>query len=53
MIQVLLAGGGGMEAAGQISPQLPEAKIAVLAAEHSVDDLLAAVRAGADGYLPG
>lgn len=43
--------GNGIEAARQISCTLPETKIVMLTASARDDDLFAALRAGADGYL--
>jgi DNA-binding NarL/FixJ family response regulator len=42
--------GGGVEAAGRIIAQLPKTKVAILS-ESPDDELLAAIRAGADGYV--
>lgn len=43
--------GNGIEAARQISDALPATKIVMLTASERDDDLIAALRAGADGYL--
>lgn len=43
--------GNGIEAARQISEALPMIKIVMLTASERDDDLFAALRAGADGYL--
>ena len=43
--------GGGIEAARQIHDAVPDTKIVMLTASAREDDLFAAVRAGADGYL--
>jgi len=45
--------GGWLDAVRGISRVVPETAIVVLAELHDVDDLLAAVRAGAIGYVPG
>jgi len=44
--------GGGIEAAAEIHRALPEAAIVMLTASDSDEDLFAALRAGALGYLP-
>ena len=43
--------GNGIEAARQISDSLPATKIVMLTASERDDDLFAALRAGADGYM--
>jgi DNA-binding NarL/FixJ family response regulator len=43
--------GGAVSAAQEICDQLPETKVAMLAASSEDDVLYAAVRAGADGFL--
>jgi DNA-binding NarL/FixJ family response regulator len=43
--------GGGIAAAWEITARLPQAKIVMLTASDDDDDLFAALRAGADGYL--
>ncbi|MBV9005031.1 MAG: response regulator transcription factor [Solirubrobacterales bacterium] len=43
--------GSGIEAARQIKESLPETKIVVMTATASDEELLSALRAGADGYL--
>jgi DNA-binding NarL/FixJ family response regulator len=43
--------GNGIAAARRISEELPETKIVMLTASERHDDLLAALRAGAHGYL--
>jgi DNA-binding NarL/FixJ family response regulator len=43
--------GNGINAAAAIAAELPEAKIVMLSVSADDDDVLAAVRAGADGYL--
>ena len=44
--------GGGIEAAGEISEALPGTALVMLTASDSDDDLFAALRAGATGFLP-
>jgi DNA-binding NarL/FixJ family response regulator len=44
--------GGGLAAAWEIAARLPEAKIVMLTVSDEDSDLFAALRAGADGYLP-
>lgn len=43
--------GGGLAAAWEMSARLPQAKIVMLTVSDDDDDLFAALRAGADGYL--
>jgi DNA-binding NarL/FixJ family response regulator len=43
--------GGGIEAAGEIAAALPNTQIVMLTASREDDDLFAALRAGASGYL--
>ena len=45
--------GGWLDAVRGICRVVPESAVVVLAELHDVDDLLAAVRAGAIGYVPG
>jgi DNA-binding NarL/FixJ family response regulator len=44
--------GGGLAAVWEIAARLPRTKIVMLTVSDDDADLLAAVRAGADGYLP-
>ncbi len=44
--------GGGLEAAQAISEQVPATAIVMLTVSDSTEDILAALRAGAVGYLP-
>jgi DNA-binding NarL/FixJ family response regulator len=44
--------GGGIEAAGEIRDALPDTALVMLTASDSDDDLFAALRAGAAGFLP-
>lgn len=43
--------GGGLAATWEIAARLPQAKIVMLTVSEDDDDLFAALRAGADGYL--
>jgi DNA-binding NarL/FixJ family response regulator len=45
--------GGALTAVNEIARALPDASIVVLAGTSDADDLLAAIRAGAIGYVPG
>ena len=44
--------GGGIEAAEAIRSRLPKTQVVMLADSEDDDDFLAALQAGADGYLP-
>jgi DNA-binding NarL/FixJ family response regulator len=44
--------GGGIEAARQVAEQAPSTSVVMLTVSNSTDDVLAALRAGAVGYLP-
>ncbi len=44
--------GGGLEAARHISERAPETAVVMLTVSDSTEDVLAALRAGAVGYLP-
>lgn len=44
--------GGGIEAARQVTEQAPSTSVVMLTVSNSTDDVLAALRAGAVGYLP-
>ena len=50
MLEVRMPG-NGIAAARRINDEVPETKIVMLTASERHDDLLAALRAGADGYL--
>jgi len=50
MLEVRMPG-NGIEAARRISEELPETKIVMLTSSERHEDLVAALRAGADGYL--
>jgi DNA-binding NarL/FixJ family response regulator len=43
--------GSGIAAAWEITARLPQTKVVMLTVSHDDDDLLAALRAGASGYL--
>jgi len=44
--------GGGIEAAAQVTRLAPDTAVVMLTVSSSAEDLLAALRAGARGYLP-
>ncbi len=44
--------GGGIQAASRIAAESPSTPVVMLGATHQIDDVLAALRAGAVGYLP-
>jgi two-component system nitrate/nitrite response regulator NarL len=44
--------GNGMSAMWEIAARMPETKIVILTVSHQEDNLFAALRAGARGYLP-
>jgi DNA-binding NarL/FixJ family response regulator len=52
LLDVLMPGGDGIFAAVEIKRALPETKIVMMTAAPSEEGVAAAVRAGADGYLP-
>lgn len=43
--------GGGIEAAREIKRRLPDTKVVMLTAGEEADDVVAAIKAGASGYL--
>jgi DNA-binding NarL/FixJ family response regulator len=51
LMDVAMPGGGGMEATRRISASVPGVAIVMLTASEDVDDLFAAIKAGARGYL--
>lgn len=51
LMDVMMPGMDGVEATGRLVEALPEARILMLTISEADDDLLAAVRAGARGYV--
>jgi DNA-binding NarL/FixJ family response regulator len=51
LMDVAMPGGGGLEATRRLSAVAPEVAIVMLTASEGVDDLFAAIKAGARGYL--
>jgi DNA-binding NarL/FixJ family response regulator len=51
LLDVHMPGGGGIEAAAEISARVPGTAIAMLTVSADEEDLFAAIQAGADGYL--
>lgn len=51
LLDVYMPGGGGIEAARRIKKALPDTAIVMLTVSADDDDLFAALRAGASGYL--
>jgi DNA-binding NarL/FixJ family response regulator len=51
LMDVSMPGGGGIEATRQLAASLPGIAIVMLTASEDVDDLFAAIKAGARGYL--
>ncbi len=51
LLDVLMPGSGGIEAAAEIAARLPGTAIVMLTVSADEDDLFAAIRAGAGGYL--
>ena len=51
LMDVAMGGGGGMEATRRISAETPGVAIVMLTASEDIDDLFAAIKAGARGYL--
>ncbi len=52
LLDVRMPGGGGIEAASRIRELSPSTSIVMLTVSESTEDVLAALRAGAVGYLP-
>jgi DNA-binding NarL/FixJ family response regulator len=52
LLDVRMPGGGGVEAAARLSKLAPATAVVMLTVSASAEDLLAALRAGARGYLP-
>jgi DNA-binding NarL/FixJ family response regulator len=51
LLDVTMPGGGGLEAARQIATACPATRIVMLTVSEDEDDLLAAMKAGASGYV--
>jgi len=51
LMDVAMPGGGGMDATRRIAAAAPDVAIVMLTASEDVDDLFAAIKAGARGYL--
>ncbi|GAB4436621.1 MAG: hypothetical protein Kow0031_18340 [Anaerolineae bacterium] len=51
LMDIRMPGMSGIEATRQIKAELPQVKVAMLTVSHDQEDLIAALRAGADGYL--
>ena len=51
MLDLLMPGMSGLEIVGTIIKESPKTRVVLLTASESADDLLAAVKAGASGYL--
>jgi DNA-binding NarL/FixJ family response regulator len=51
LLDLTMPGGGGLEALPKVRAAAPDCEIVVLTASGTEDDLLAAIRAGAAGYL--
>ena len=51
MLDISMPGIGGIAAAAQISERLPETRIVMLTVAENEDSLLAALKAGAHGYV--
>jgi len=51
LMDVAMPGGGGLEATRELAKARPEIAIVMLTASEDVDDLFAALKAGARGYL--
>ena len=51
LMDVSMPGGGGMEATRRIADAAPTVAIVMLTASEDIDDLFAAIKAGARGYL--
>ena len=51
LMDVAMPGGGGLAATRRLAAQAPEIAIVMLTASEDVDDLFAAIKAGARGYL--
>jgi DNA-binding NarL/FixJ family response regulator len=51
LMDVAMPGGGGLEATRRLADEAPGVAIVMLTASEGVDDLFAAIKAGARGYL--
>lgn len=51
MLDLLMPGMSGLEVVGTITKTSPKSKVVLLTASESAEDLMAAVKAGASGYL--
>jgi DNA-binding NarL/FixJ family response regulator len=51
LLDLTMPGGGGLEALPKVRAASPDSEVVVLTASGTEDDLLAAIRAGAAGYL--
>src|SRR4051812_47098017 len=51
LLDVTMPGGGGLEAARKIATACPATRIVMLTVSEDEDDLLAAMKAGASGYV--
>ena len=51
LLDLTMPGGGGLEALPKVRAAAPDSEVVVLTASGTEDDLLAAIRAGAAGYL--
>ncbi len=51
LMDVAMPGGGGLAATRRLAAEAPEIAIVMLTASEGVDDLFAAIKAGARGYL--
>jgi DNA-binding NarL/FixJ family response regulator len=51
LLDLAMPGGGGLEALPKLRAAAPDCEVVVLTASGTEDDLLAAIRAGAAGYL--
>ena len=51
LLDLTMPGGGGLEALPKLRAAAPDCEVVVLTASGTEDDLLAAIRAGAAGYL--
>jgi DNA-binding NarL/FixJ family response regulator len=52
LLDLVLPGGGGLEAIGDIGRRRPDLPVLVLASSEEIDDIRRALAAGACGYVP-